>query len=425
MRRQHSLPVLILFVVVPRLASPQGEPLGSEFRVNTYTTLEQSSSAVAAAGADFVVVWHSDMGSNGFDDIHAQRFDSAGNPLGTEFRVNTSTAAAEDFPAVAANASGEFVVVWQRYFFGSQNSNVFGQRYDASGAPVGPEFLVSTVGQDAEGDAAVAVAPSGAFMVVWTEAYLTGPPPDPPGPSDVLAQRFGGSGAPEGPIFRVNTFTGNNQRDASVAADAAGNFIVVWSSFEQDGLTDSVYGQRYSASGAALGPEFRVNTYAPGYQDGPAVAADPSGNFVVAWTSESSGIPPEPGLFAQRFASSGAPLGPEFRVSTSATGYQVHSDIAFDGGGNFVVVWEHIPAYGVAEVFGQRYSSLGEPSGSEFRVNTTTTGTQRRPSVASTPGGTFLVTWDSGPIPGNSTRDVFGQRFGGVFPVKLQDFRVE
>jgi hypothetical protein len=151
------------------------------------------------------------------------------------------------------------------------------------------------------------------------------------------------------------------------------------------------------------------------------VATDPSGNFVVAW---GSGNPPVDGLFGQRFASSGAPLGPEFRINTYTPGEHNGPTIAVDGGGNFVIAWTGAPSFGTGDVFGQRYSSLGEPSGSEFRVNTTTTGWQRNPSIASTAGGTFLVTWDSSPN-GFGPEDVFGQRFGGVFPVKLQDFRVD
>ena len=61
-------------------------------------------------------------------------------------------------------------------------------------------------------------------------------------------------GNPLGPEFRVNTYTTNTQGFPSVAADASGNFVVVWSSYTQDGSTDGVFGQRYASSGALLGP---------------------------------------------------------------------------------------------------------------------------------------------------------------------------
>ena len=68
-----------------------------------------------------------------------------------------------------------------------------------------------------------------------------------------------------------------------MASDAAGNFVVVWQS--SDGFYNGVFGQRYASTGTPLGPEFRVNTYTTRSQGNPAVASDSSGNFVVVWGS--------------------------------------------------------------------------------------------------------------------------------------------
>jgi hypothetical protein len=53
-----------------------------------------------------------------------------------------------------------------------------------------------------------------------------------------------------------------------------------------------------------LGTEFRVNTYTSHSQSYPSVAADPTGRFLVAWTS-SDQIGSETNIFAQRFAALG------------------------------------------------------------------------------------------------------------------------
>ena len=92
---------------------------------------------------------------------------------------------------------------------------------------------------------------------------------------------------PLGDEFRVNTFTAGNQSAPVMATDAAGNFVVAWRSFGQEGpgLGVGVYAQRYSAAGAPLGDEFRVNTYLPGNQSAPVMAMGAAGNFVVAWHS--------------------------------------------------------------------------------------------------------------------------------------------
>ena len=92
--------------------------------------------------------------------------------------------------------------------------------------------------------------------------------------------------------------------------DHLGNFVIVWDSQGQDGDKSGVYGQRYDASGAALGLEFRVNTATAGSQFDPAIAMTPGGDFVVAWssmTAVSSGYDYE--IYSQRFDASGQPAG--------------------------------------------------------------------------------------------------------------------
>ncbi len=59
----------------------------------------------------------------------------------------------------------------------------------------------------------------------------------------------------QGSQFQVNTYTTGNQKDASVAMDSAGDFVVAWQSNGNDGSEYGVYAQRYNASGAAQGTE--------------------------------------------------------------------------------------------------------------------------------------------------------------------------
>jgi hypothetical protein len=128
-------------------------------------------------------------------------------------------------------------------------------------------------------------------------------------------------GEPLGPEFRVNTYTTNGQFAGGAASDVAGNFVVVWSSSDQDGSLTGVFGQRYAGAGPPLGGEFRVNTYTTGFQAAASVASDSAGNFVVVWSSLGQDAGTE-GVFGQRYAATGVPLGGEFRVNTYTTGEQ-------------------------------------------------------------------------------------------------------
>src|SRR5437773_2111796 len=287
----------VAVLAVPRSAAPQGgTPLGPEFRVNTFTPSDQRAPDVAfdPAGTGFMVVWQS-YGQDGWHrGIFGQRYAPSGAPLGPEFRVNTYTTFSQSYPSIAAS-SGTFVVVWMSYSQHGSSDGVFGQRYAASGVPLGPEFRVNTYTTGIQSDPALAgsfLSGPGIFFAGEGQDGLS---------DDVFGQRYDASGVPFGPEFRVNTHTTDGQFDPSTAMDSSGNFVVVWTSALQDGSDHGVFGQRYAASGAPLGPEFRVNTFTTSYQFGASAAADPPGSFVVVWQSlgqDGSGM----GIFGQRYS---------------------------------------------------------------------------------------------------------------------------
>ena len=339
-----------------------------------------------------------------------------GAPLGPEFRVNTFTTNDQRYPSVAlAGGSGDFVVVWQSDAQDGSSYGAFGQHFSASGAPLGPEFRANTFTTGNQGHAgpSVAVDPSGNYVVTWSSFGQDGDG------SGVFAQRYSSTGASLGPEFRVNTSTASHQALSSVATDASGNFVVVWTT----SFPENVWGQRFASSGIPLGGEFRVNTSANG-GFAPVVASDAAGDFVVAWPRNDDTM--SLGIFAQRFAASGSPLGGEFRVNTVSAGNQYYPDVASDGVGNFVVIWASADGSDTG-VFAKRFASSGVPLGGEFRANTYTTGIQGRnvlaPSVASDAAGNFVIVWGSDPQDGFFA-GVFGQRFDSAGAALGPEFRI-
>jgi hypothetical protein len=407
--RHGALAFVALFAALPWTAAAQPQPAGGEFQVNTYTTSAQTAPAVAAdAQGNFVVVWESDGG------VFGRRYDAAGAALGGEFLVNTYITNSQSAPAVAADAGGNFVVVWRSYGEDGDGFGVFGQRYDATGARLGGEFRVNSYTTRSQDNPAVAADPGGNFVVAWTSLGQDGDATD----SGVFGRRYDATGAALGGEFQVNTYTTSAQFVHGVAADAGGNFVVVWTSLGQDGSGYGVFGQRYDAGGAALGSEFRVNTYTTNFQFARGVAVDAGGNFVVVWTSQTQDGD-DAGAFARRYDATGAALGGEFRVNTYTTSSQSAAAVAGDAGGNFVVVWmSYAPDGDGFGIFGQRYDATGAARGGEFRVNTYTTNAQTAPAVAVDPVGNFVVIWQSEAQDGSSA-GIFGQRYGGLLPAAL------
>jgi hypothetical protein len=256
-----ALSAALLLAAVPARSAAQA--VGSEFQINTYTTGNQGtpgsgSRLIAAnAGGSFLVVWASDATW----DIFGQRFDDAGNAVGSEFRVNSYTTFPVFQPSIASDASGNFVVVWDSDD-GFQNG-VFGQRLDSEGGSLGNEFRVNSYTTGPQSWPSVASDAIGNFVVVWQG----------PGQGDssvgVFGQRFDSAGVAQGSEFRVNSYTTSNQITPSVASDASGNVVVAWVSVGQDGSNWGVFGQRYDSGGNTLGGEFRVNSYTMGYQGFP------------------------------------------------------------------------------------------------------------------------------------------------------------
>jgi hypothetical protein len=410
---RHAVPAVAAILAYSIAASAQ-TPAGPEFRINTYTTGHQMIARPAMEpDGDFVVVWTSD-GQDGDFGAFGQRFAASGAPRGGEFRINAYTTGSQDAPAVAVGSRGDFVAVWGSVQDGDGGS-IQGRRYDTAGNPIGGEFLVNTVTTGYQYRPRVGLASDGRFVVSWMSQDVDG------SISGIAARRFDASGNPIGAEFVVNTYTTGFQGDGDLAVEANGSFVAVWGDYgnDRDGSYAAILGQRYDASGIRLGGEFQVNTYTTGNQRFPSVSVSPTGGFVAAWRSnpgDGSGY----GVFSRRFDASGNAMGSDFVVNTYTTDYQgsILGQVAHDARGNFVVTWGGSGLGESSASFAQRFSASGARRGAEFRVNTYTPGYQYAPSIASDAAGNFVVAWNSYGQDGSGS-GLFAQRFGGLGPAAL------
>jgi len=140
--------------------------LGLELQVNSYTTSQENLPDVASdSNGNFVVVWRDSQEASSFG-VFARRFSSSGFVIGSEFRVNTYTSSNQGFAHVSSTPSGRFVVVWQGIGQGGEYG-IFGQRFDSSAVPLGGEFQVNTYTTGIQRPSAVASDAAGNFVVVW------------------------------------------------------------------------------------------------------------------------------------------------------------------------------------------------------------------------------------------------------------------
>jgi hypothetical protein len=395
--------LLVWLALRPVAATPDLVRRGDEHAVNTYTTGRQQAPAAAMApDGGVLVVWTGAPQQDGIDEgVFARRLHPSG-VWGPEFQVNEYTFDAQQRPSVAVSPSGAFVVVWESDNQDGSLTAVMGRRFDDAGAPLAGDFQVNTYTTGRQAAAAVAMLSDGGFVVVWASNGQDG------SDSGIFQRRYDAAGVPQGVEAAVNTYTTGPQQLPHIAAASGGGFVVVWSGDGTDGGTPAsgVFGRRYDAAGIALGAEFRVSTSNGGSE--PAVAADASARFVVAWQYQDGG---GVGIAAQRFDAAGAREGAEVPVNTFTTGFQAVPSVAGDGRGGFVVTWHGDQQDGSGlGIFARRYDESGAPHAPEFQVNTYTSGWQLTPVVAGGTQGDFLVAWASDGQDGDST-GIFAQRF--------------
>ncbi len=404
-------------------------PLGPEIQINTYTTGDQSNSAVVSeSNGDFIVVWES-SGSFGadthFTSIQGQHLDSDLTLVDGQFQINTFSLFRQRFAAAATAPDGSSIVVWQSESTDTgddSGSSIKGQRYDADGM-VGSEIQVNSYTTGNQLFPFVSSDSNGEFVVVWESKGSSGS--DPTGYS-IQGQRFNSDGMTIGSQFQINTQTPGNQRfflaESPLAMDAAGNFVVVWTNTDYpngggDGSGSSARGRHYASNGAAMGPDFQINTYTTGDQRLPSASAASDGGFVVTWESDgSNGTDTDAcSIQARRFAFDGTPTGNDFQVNTYTTAKQILPMAGTDSNGRVIIAWESGDHSGdgadgeLGGIRAQFFDADGTTVGGEFQVNSYTQGNQRYPSVAMGPDRDFVVVWD-GPGDGSSY-SIRGRRF--------------
>ncbi len=301
-----------------------GTALGSPFRVNETISQDQRSPAVVfLESSAFVVVWESLHTPE--PQVFGQCFAANGTALGSEF--NVSTTAASRLPTIDADADGNFVIAWS----GTNKPNkidryrTYLRRFSPAGTALGSEIRI---GAKAEANRpALAVQPYGGdFLVGWRNKQ-----------GKIKGRTFGGDGTALGSIFRVGAKAGGTSPSADVGGDL--EYTVVWERETGTGIQD-VYVQRISRDGVPLGSELRVNATPSIEFPVPRVSSDLYGNTVVTWHCRLNTGSPHASVFVRSIDLFGVPLGGELLINPADGGIHSQPELAPDGNGGFLVIWE-------------------------------------------------------------------------------------
>ncbi|MCK7610946.1 Ig-like domain-containing protein [Roseibium sediminicola] len=376
--------------------------LQAEQRANTYTLSTQYFSEVTTlADGGHVVTWASSGQDGSGTGIYAQRYAADGSAAGSEFRVNTTTTSTQQYASTTDLGDGGFVVVWSSGEQDGSSYGVFGQRFDADGNPAGSEFQINTYTNSTQYLPNVATLADGGFVVNWNSSGQDG------SSYGIFAQRYDVYGDPVGTEFKVNTVTSGYQFNdghinKNIAGLADGGFVISWQdNNSRDGSGYAVFAQQYDADGNTVGAEFQVNTYTTNNQLYANVAALTDGGYVITWSSNGQDGSAY-GVFGQRYDASGNAVGSEFQVNTTTGSTQYFGGVTGLASGGFVVIWDSRVADGSGYgVVAQEFDAAGNKVGGEVLINTTTANDQRYSSIDARPDGGYVVTWSDNSADGS------------------------
>ena len=284
--------------------------------------------------------------------------------------------------------------------------------------PDGGEFQVNQTINSDQHYTAVDYAPDGSYVAAWETNGQDG------SGYAVYGRCYAADGTPTSDEFRVNTYTNNDQRRPAVKVAPDGSFVIAWHSYGADGDGWGVFFQRYDRSCASTGGETPVNSTTNNAQFGASLSIALDGHFVITWHSneqDGSGY----GVYAQLFNADGTNRGTEFRVNTTTSGHQQWPELDMDAEGNFTIAWRDASQDGNSwGVFAQRYAADGSEIGGEIQVNTETASEQRDVDVAMAADGRHIMTWHSTGGQDGSSMGVYAQRYNANGSTAGSEFKV-
>ena len=212
--------------IAARRYNAAGTSLGAgEFTVNGYTDGDQRYGRVAVndAGA-FTVVWQSDYVATSSIGIFMQRYNASGGAVGGWSVVNTTTTGYQLGPSIGMNGAGAYVVAWTSDVQDGGTSGVYAQRFTAAGAPTGGEFQANTTIAGSQQYPSVAVEDDGSFVIAWaSDGSQDG------NGWGAYSRQFNSTGVAIGGEVPLNTTTAGNQQDVGLAMVGGRDFVAVWS----------------------------------------------------------------------------------------------------------------------------------------------------------------------------------------------------
>ena len=202
-------------------------PVGPELRIDQDIYDGRYPDVAMDAAGNFAVAWMQDRSSK---RIFARLFDPNGVPTTDPFEVSAVNFTSITRPSLAMNETGDFVITWDGDPNRAGDDDIHARCYEPNGAPRGDPFTVNSFGQGAQQWPRVAINNGGDFVVAWQHEA-----DDVNVATDIVVRHFDRDAVPAGKELQLNAYTFGKQQYPGVAVREDGSFVAAWEGEGPDG----------------------------------------------------------------------------------------------------------------------------------------------------------------------------------------------
>lgn len=287
--------------IIGRIFNVLGEPIGSEFTLNTYYTIgdQDHHSIVASDNGGWLVVLETG-GAN--PSINIEAHDSTGALTDVSVIQSDGVAAFPNYsnPQIAYSSATSAMVAYEYEVAAAGTNSITYRIYNPTAETTGAQLVLFTT--------------SGAFGLNYSSVQIVALEN---GNYASIAQfhnstiqmrivdASGGNVLSQTAVGNTAT-NGETDINAQITALTGGGYVVTW---QNDTSESDVSFQIYSETGAAVGLMGTISTSSTNENTEPQVAALDDGGFVLFWNNLD-----DDALRMQRFDASGSPVGTEITV---------------------------------------------------------------------------------------------------------------
>ena len=255
---------------------------------------QKPSVAYASTSDKYLVVWQNMVLGGIHSTIEVQVISSSGVPDGGNLSLSATSGSSisDSNPDVAYNRShNEYLVVWERV---NQNimpvdADLYGRLVSGNGAPQGPAAESISSEKDDQLNPTVAAIPTvpgeGKYFVAWESLYA-------PGNMNIYGKRLTHDLSSDSFIWMLSTSLLDDSNPSVAADEHSDQFLIAWSQPWGSGSNSQISVRYFPQETNTQGDSFQIGGYQTGmYSSQPATVAGTSGDFLVAFSDLTLGLP--------------------------------------------------------------------------------------------------------------------------------------